>query len=284
MKKTLLKLNFFCAVVLLSFQSINAQTTVNVNPAATWLGYANVYELGGAFVFASAWGVPDIKSVPSVQNNSVTLYPNYNTYNASDPFWANGAEGNKIFEGSTFTETVNAVSQVYTFTGFVSSNTIVSEYEVLAFIKVLDPNNNYALVDFYTTTLPEGQDFTIVTPTEVAPQLLVQCGFSVTGINANPVDEAANGNVVVIPANLSVNTFETANIKVYPNPTSSTITVDSANVIDNIAIINSLGQRVLTVSPASSSATIDVSSFQSGLYFVKTTIEGKVSVSKVVKN
>ncbi|PIX08213.1 MAG: hypothetical protein COZ75_13170, partial [Flavobacteriaceae bacterium CG_4_8_14_3_um_filter_34_10] len=140
MKKiTLLSLLFASAFMV-------GQNTVTIDGSATFLGFANVFETpanGGGFVFGSPWGVPDIKSVVDVSGNTVTLFPNFNTYgdNPTDPFWVNQTtgEGNKVFEGNTFNENnSNLLGQELTFSADVQSFTLSSEYVVKAFIKVFN--------------------------------------------------------------------------------------------------------------------------------------------------
>lgn len=283
MKRILLNLNLLIAFTLFSAQEITAQNTVDVSASANWIGYANVFDLGGGFQFGSPWELGAIKSVLNTSANTVTLYPNYNTYNASDPYWANGAIGNKIFEGNTFVENNALAGQTLTFKGFVESNTIVEEYEVLAFIKGLNPNTGYSLDVFVSAPLVQGENFSI-TAENIPAGLVVQYGFSVTGLNANPAAEAANGNVVVTESILSVDSFERASIKVFPNPATTTLTVEALAILDSISVFNSLGQEVLQRNPQATSSLLDISGLQSGIYIVKTVSEGKVIISKVVKN
>lgn len=283
MKRTLLRFKLLCAISFLSAQFLSAQNTVDVNASASWSGYANVFDLGGVYQFGSAWELSAIKTVFNTTENTVTLYPNYNTYNASDPYWANGAIGNKIFEGNTFVENSALAGQTLTFNGFVESNTIVNGYEVLAFIKGLNPATGYSLDVFVSAPLIAGENFSI-TANNIPAGLVVQYGFSVTGLNANPAAEASNGNVVVTESSLSVDSFNVAKVKVYPNPTSSLLTIESFANLDSITVINALGQEVLRRTPDSNNSTFDISALQSGLYIVRTVSEGKIETTKIIKN
>ena len=152
---------------------------------------------GTTFQFGSGWGLADMKSVVNAGANTVTLYPNYNTYNAADPYWSNGAVGNKIFEGNTFVENNSFAGQVLTFTGNVTSNTLNSAYTAVAFIKGLNPATGYSTDVFVSAPLVAGQAFSITTDTAIPAGLVVQYGFTIKGLNANPAQEAALGNVVV---------------------------------------------------------------------------------------
>ena len=197
MKKTLQ----LVAILFCSFAGIQngiAQNSVSVNGADLWTGYANVFLTDGTtFQFGSGWGLADMKSVVNAGANTVTLYPNYNTYNAADPYWSNGAIGNKIFEGNTFVENNAFAGQVLTFTGNVTSNTLNSAYTAVAFIKGLNPATGYSTDVFVSAPLVAGQPFSITTDTAIPAGLVVQYGFTIKCLNANPAQEAALGNVVV---------------------------------------------------------------------------------------
>jgi hypothetical protein len=197
MKKTLqLVTILFCSFA--GIQNGIAQNSVSVNGADLWTGYANVFLTDGTtFQFGSGWGLADMKSVVNAGANTVTLYPNYNTYNAADPYWSNGAIGNKIFEGNTFVENNAFAGQVLTFTGNVTSNTLNSAYTAVAFIKGLNPATGYSTDVFVSAPLVAGQPFSITTDAAIPAGLVVQYGFTVKGLNANPAQEAALGNVVV---------------------------------------------------------------------------------------
>jgi len=86
------------------------------------------------------------------------------------------------------------------------------------------------------------------------------------------------------PTTMANTTFNTSNVNLYPNPASTTLTIDAKNSIESIAIYNILGQEVITKTPMSNSTTMDVSNLESGLYFVNSTIDGKSSTTKFIKN
>ncbi len=85
-------------------------------------------------------------------------------------------------------------------------------------------------------------------------------------------------------ATASADTFNTSNVRLYPNPTSTSLTIEAKDAIENIAIYNVLGQEVISKNPMSNTMTLDVSNLQNGLYFVNTTIDGKTATTKFIKN
>jgi len=75
------------------------------------------------------------------------------------------------------------------------------------------------------------------------------------------------------------------NIKIFPNPVSSTLTLSSSNSINNYFITNCLGQIVKNKTIVSSTAVnVDLSDLKSGFYFINTTdTYGQSTVSKFIK-
>jgi autotransporter-associated beta strand protein len=176
----------------------------------SWNGYMNVFDKlpdgsQGGYVFGSAWGVPDLKTTliatpgtgTTITNNAMELFPNYNTYNAADPFWADGAVGNKWMEANTYVEQPNLTQESVTFTGRVDAYTLSPDYTAEAFIKVLDPSNGYSLSLFERQNLAGATDFSLTADTFFFTGQLLQIGFVVTGVNANPADMATLGSVRV---------------------------------------------------------------------------------------
>src|SRR6056297_2768 len=179
------------------------EVVVEVDAAATFTGFANVFETpanGGGFAFGSPWGVADIKSVIDTAGNSVTLFPNFNTYadNPDDPFWVDQTTGlgNKVFEGNTFVEDASLAGKTVTFEGELESYTLSPDYETRVYIKVF--NSDFSELKEVSEPLTEAGSFSITFDNPEAADAVVQYGFSVTGINANPADEAALGNVVIV--------------------------------------------------------------------------------------
>jgi hypothetical protein len=85
-------------------------------------------------------------------------------------------------------------------------------------------------------------------------------------------------------AALGVASFDASNIRMYPNPTSTVLTIEANNVIENVTLYNVLGQEVLARTSNSNSVTLDVANLQTGVYVVKTMIGGVSSTSRLVKN
>ncbi len=225
-----ISLLFICVIAMVQ---TNAQTTVTADASAAWTGYMNVFDLSNNYQFGGGWGLLDVKTVVDAGANTITLKPNYNTYNATDAYWSNGAIGNKIMEGNTFVESTSLGGQTVTFNGNVTANTLDAGYTAIAFIKVLDPAMGYATTINQTVTLPAaGTPFSVMATIPSTPGLIIQYGFQVRGINANPTAEAALGSVVVGP------TVSTTPMVAAPVPTKPAANVISlfSNTYTNVPV------------------------------------------------
>ena len=192
--------------------------------AGNWVGYINVFNNSagaqGSYVFGSGWGVSDLKTTISNSNagtiagDQLVLEPNYNTYTAAvitgndadRAFWTNstdggvtaGPAGNKWMDANTYEETASIAVPTYTLSGTVTANTLnTGLYTGKAFIKVLDPLNSYATVLNDSVTLPASGPFIVTSNLSLYQGKLLQVGFSMNGLNANPVDSVSNGSVSV---------------------------------------------------------------------------------------
>lgn len=79
---------------------------------------------------------------------------------------------------------------------------------------------------------------------------------------------------------LNTNDFDDLKFVVYPNPATIFIEI-SGNTIDKIEIYSVLGNKILT---KENTNTIDVSSFEKGIYLLKIYSDGKQTIKKMVKN
>lgn len=82
---------------------------------------------------------------------------------------------------------------------------------------------------------------------------------------------------------LSSDNFAVSQVKLHPNPIASTLNIEALANIQSIAIYNIIGQEVMTKEANSSTISLDVSSLNSGVYVIKTMIDGNVSSTKFIK-
>ncbi len=87
----------------------------------------------------------------------------------------------------------------------------------------------------------------------------------------------------VFAGSLSTVVFSEDNFNFYPNPVSSILTVNSANVIESIQVYNLLGQEVINQKYNKQDISLDLSSLSSGTYFMKANINESSQTFKIIK-
>jgi len=281
-----MKKNYSLIVFIFCFTFMGtAQNFVTVDASANLFGYANVFELDGeTFAFGEGWGVPDLKTVVDQDQNTLTLQPNFNTWgDGTDPFWVDQDTGlgNKIFEGNTYVEDNTLVGSELTFVGNVTSVTIDPAYTVVAFIKVF--NSDYSFLKTESTVITTTGSFSLLYDNIEDSDAVVQYGFYVSGVNANPDNEEALGSVQVTAGELGVNDINTINVSLYPNPTDNNINIKSDEQISEVLIYNTLGQTVKNIFPDAFNFSLDTSTLNEGVYFAVLSTEKGSKTIKFIK-
>lgn len=286
--KTVFTSIIFC---LFSLPLLVGQNNVEFSASSNWISFMNVFRANGDYWFGDPWSVADLKTTINTGANTLTLQPNFNTYaaNSSNPEWVNQTtgEGAAIMEANTFVEpgaTFNGAD--LTFSGTVVSNTIDDAYVVKYFIKALNPDAGFAdaLNGAGTFDMPDSGDFSVTIPgSSLATGLIIQYGFSVTGRNANPANEAALGSVIIGAGPSSVNDLNTLQIamSVFPNPATETLFIKSDAQVEAYQVSTLLGQTVMS---GKASKEIDVRNLAAGTYFLTVYAEEGNKVMKFVKN
>ncbi|WP_425075808.1 T9SS type A sorting domain-containing protein [Psychroserpens sp. S379A] len=83
---------------------------------------------------------------------------------------------------------------------------------------------------------------------------------------------------------LSIDDYENQNAFTYfPNPVKNTLTLTATQNIQNISVLNILGQEVLRSTPNAFENVLDMNSLKSGSYFVKVTINDVTETVRVIK-
>ena len=238
----------------------------------------------GGFIFGEPWGVADLQTVLQPEVPNMILYPNFNTYNAEDPFWSNGEMGNKIMRATTQVESWDMYNGAdLTFTGSVAEHTLDESYDAVYFIKCLDPDAGWTdmLEAAYVLPLPESGEFSVSVSGDLLPAgKLVQFGFSVIGLNANPAFDY--GKVVIGDVGLSIGENDSLDMVIYPNPVDGDyVTIQTPLNGDKLVEVFDVNgrkvmERLLTTD------TLNVSSISAGMYIVKVTVEDQSNVSKLI--
>lgn len=79
------------------------------------------------------------------------------------------------------------------------------------------------------------------------------------------------------------NLAQNIELKIYPNPTSSTITISSENIPEYISIYSMTGNILKYVKPNSSNSTINVTDFNSSIYMVRVFVNNQFINQKFIK-
>jgi hypothetical protein len=150
-------------------------------------------------------------------------------------------------------------------------------------------NNRYVEQDVFTTMIGWQTlmfDFTTPVTTPYDSTFIYDKAsifFNFIPAVPNAVEGTYYFDNVIYGAALGVSSFETSNVKMYPNPTSSVFTIEAKEVVESVSLFNVLGQEVLAKYPNSNSVTLDIANLQTGVYVVKTMIGGVSSTSRIVK-
>ena len=201
---------FVVSLVLGSAEMARA-TNLAVDPSSPWQGFINVFELpsnGGGYVFGSSWGTADLTAVFS--GPTLTLGPN--SVNDPSSFWYTpsggpGSTGNKTVDANMYVQVDGGGlgGQSVTFSGNVLSNSLISPYTSVAFIKDFAPDFSSSVSQ--TIALTPGA-FSVTLNTINDPARHVQYGFETIGPDVWVTDRAPVGQVVIAavpePATLSL--------------------------------------------------------------------------------
>ena len=82
---------------------------------------------------------------------------------------------------------------------------------------------------------------------------------------------------------LSIDDATLSTFTYYPNPVKNTLTLNAQNNIEDVRMYNMLGQEVMNAQPQAVDSDIDMSSLETGTYFVQVTIASMTKTVRVVK-
>ena len=100
-----------------------------------------------------------------------------------------------------------------------------------------------------------------------------------------PVSGRVEGTFnVTADAALSTDEFDNpAVFTFYPNPVKNTLTLNAQNNIEDVRMYNMLGQEVMNAQPQAVDSDLDMSSLETGTYFVQVTIANITKTVRVIK-
>lgn len=177
--------------------------------------------------------------------------------------------------------------QIYNFTA--SSTTGSADYDqVIVWIDLnQDGDFNDAGEKVLTTNFGTSPwRGTITIPTSILAgrtKMRVRLYGAISNPNETPCGNSYYGQVEDYTLNvgtLGVTDVEKVSIKYYPNPVKDILTVSSDKNVNQISVYSTTGQLL---QETKNSNIINLAKLPSGVYFVKTTIEGETETTKIIK-
>ena len=273
-------------------------TTITVNQAAS--GGFIAGSVTANFIVTSSPLTP--APVPTkLQANVVSIFSDSYTSIATDfnPNWGQNGTVNSTFDTGS-----GNMALVYTNFNYQGTNVTHTDLSTMEYLHIdvwsnQDPANFILQVTPINASTGAGETLVTINHTKDAWYSVDIPKSAFTGMTWDLVKEmkfAANGPGSTPPGDiyldnvyfwknptLSVSSFEKSNIKMFPNPANNFVTIKAENNIEKLVIHTILGQEVISKTPNSTTATVDVSNLQKGIYFVKVTSNGVTSTSKIVK-
>lgn len=266
--------------------TVNQPTTSTVSETAcdnfTWAANGQVYTESGTYtnVTTNANGCthtttlsltvnqPTTESISETACGSYTWPANGNTYTDSGSYsviTTNTA-------GCTHTTTLNlTVNEVATITG--QSVQDVEEGSTLADLSI-SPSN----VAWYANL-----DDASAAQNQLAASTVAIDGNTYYAVNLSAQGCPSEPFAVTVTTYLANDSFDMSDFRLYPNPTLDAITVTYSNDIENVSVLNVLGQKVLTKNINATQGNIDLSQLNAGTYFVKVTSGDASKTLKIIK-
>lgn len=88
---------------------------------------------------------------------------------------------------------------------------------------------------------------------------------------------------VTLDFTLSTDSNSISGFKMFPNPANSELNLSASRNIENVAVFNMLGQKVLEQQIGANSQAINVSNLKTGAYLMQVTADGQTGTYKFVK-
>ena len=202
-------------------------------------------------------------SVTSTICNGGSVIVNGTTYNAANP------SGTEVYSNvgpnncdSVVTVNLNVLAAIDV--SVTNSAPILTSNQAGASYQWLDCNNGYAIIPSATN-----QSYTTTTVGNYAVEITV----------GNCVDTSACENINIT----ALNELDISNLSIYPNPTRGELNIEFANSeVSTIHIINMIGETIYHFQNVDSKLTVDLSSMDQGVYFIRINDGLKLITRKVI--
>lgn len=91
-------------------------------------------------------------------------------------------------------------------------------------------------------------------------------------------------DVMFGPAPVGIDDLRDLALRYYPNPVTNQLFVSAADRMDQLIVLNQMGQEVMATQPNSNEQMLDLSDLSAGLYVIKVSIDNAWGTFKVVKD
>ena len=121
---------------------------------------------------------------------------------------------------------------------------------------------------------------------EITTTLVDQQVYYIQVDGGPPSGTTGTFDIGVFGPTLSTETFEEVDrtaVSYFPNPVTNKLTLKAQQNIQNVSVFNMLGQEVMRTEMNLQSGELDMSSLQSGAYFVKVSINDTVETLRIIK-
>lgn len=260
-----------------------------------------IVNLGDLLTNSATVSMPSADVIPSNNTFSITQ----DVRGAYDPNDINELHGEKIlfssFTSSDYltytirfenTGTGNAIN--------INIDTVLDAKLNPSTIRIIDSSAPYTLdrignnlsFKFAGIDLPPSvSDASPVGKGYITYQIKPTAGYAIGDIIPNTANIYFDTNPAIITNTfntefvntLAVQNFENSSIKIFPNPTSNILNIQSESIVDSIELIDLNGRSIETYSPNAKETLLNLEKVASGMYLVKVTTEKGTSVQKVIK-
>lgn len=137
---------------------------------------------------------------------------------------------------------------------------------------------------YFSENSDQKDDYVAIDTTEEFGLLVTEPGYYYVVVRDTASGCELESEIINVSLTNSVSALEFFNLKVYPNPVSDYLTIQTDEVLSNakIDVINSRGQIVRRVE-SQLPGTVSLNNLPSGMYFVKFLVDKNYHVAKVFK-
>lgn len=119
--------------------------------------------------------------------------------------------------------------------------------------------------------------------TAAQANVVLQIASTKEGAAGSGKDTYADDITMVLDHTAGIEDLKQFNFSYYPNPTKGKLHLSALENIEDVELVNLLGQNVLSEKLNSRNSTLDISHLTKGVYIMKLSINGAVGAYKIIK-